>query len=345
MENKRVIKIHTVFWIVISCITFFHVLAFLGNPLLIPIIISIPIRIFFNIITFYVFYFLISDKYFNKKGLTILILFGLIYLAVTCFISTFIVFLPYAFTRSPENPFQYTLEKGIKNNIYIAMAYTVIFSILGSMAKISLIWYRNQLKRKEIEKQNISNELAMLKVQVNPHFLFNTMNNIKSLIKSRPPEAVKSIDKLSGIMHYMIFDSSCDSVPLEDEITHINNYLELERIRFSEPDFIKFEINGDYSNVMVPPLIFMPFIENAFKHGNRLAPAPGIVIIIKIKGSEILFESLNQLKENREMQNNRSGFGLSSVRRRLDLLFGNKYNLEIENRNKIYSVKLNLNLS
>jgi len=344
MENKTIIKIHLIFWFAVACIAFFHILPQLENPLIVPYIISIPIRLFCNIITFYFFYFLISEKRFNKKGYILFIITALIYPVAFGSISAYVYVLPYAFSLSPESPFLYTLQKGVKNNIYFAAAFTVTFIFLGSLAKISLIWYRNQIKKKEIEKQNISNELAMLKIQVNPHFLFNTMNNIKSLIKSRPPEAVNSIDKLSGIMHYMIYDSSSEKVPLADEIRHINNYLELEKIRFSDSDYVNFEIKGECSGILIPPLIFMPFIENAFKHGNRLKKAPGIIININIDKSEIQFESFNYKKESRETQNGRSGFGLANIRRRLDLLFGNKYNLETSNEEKTYSVKLKLDL-
>jgi len=344
MENKTVIKIHLVFWLAVSFISFLYIIPYRENPLIVPVIISIPVRLICNTITFYFFYILISDKPFNKKRITVLILTGIIYAGIFGLFSTFFYILPFAFYLSPENPLQYVFAKGIKNNIYVSAAFSIIFMFLGSLAKISLLWYKNQLMKKEIEKQNISNELAMLKIQVNPHFLFNTMNNIKSLIKSRPPEAVKSIDKLSGIMQYMIYDSSGETVPLKDEISHINNYLELERIRFSEPDFISFEIKGEYENIKIPPLIFMPFIENAFKHGNRLKTAPGIIIRLIIDKSDIHFEIFNHIKDSTEFGNSRSGFGLTNIRRRLDLLFGNKYKLCITNENKIYSVKLILDL-
>jgi two-component system, LytTR family, sensor kinase len=342
MDKKTIIKIHLFFWIVSSCISYFHIFAYLGNPLIIPLIISIFIRIFCNAVTFYTFYFLVSAKYFNRKGITLLVFFELIYLSVFGIVSTFIYYLPFAYTLSQANPLEYLLKKEIRDSIFVATAYIATFSILGSLSKVSLIWYRNQLKKKEIEKQNISNELAMLKVQINPHFLFNTMNNIKSLIKSRPSEAINSIEKLNDMMQYMIFDSSFDAVPLINEIRHINNYLELEKIRFSDPDYINFKITGDYQGITIPPLIFMPFIENTFKHGNRLKPSPGIIIKINITDTIINFETSNFIKENYEMKNKKSGFGLSNIRRRLDLLFEKKYELEIKNENKIFSVNLNL---
>ena len=143
----------------------------------------------------------------------------------------------------------------------------------------------------------------------------------------------------------MLRESSLETVPLITEIDHINNYLDLEKIRYSDPDFIDFSVSGNCSAISVPPLIFMPFIENAFKHGNKLKPAPGIIIKINVLEKNVHFEIRNFIKENYENMNKNSGFGLPNIRRRLDLLFDKKYELKIDNENKVYAVKLNLNLS
>jgi len=344
MEKKTLIKLHIIFWIVLSSISLFDSFIYNIDAYSAHRYITVSIRILLNIFTFYSFYFFVSPRVFNKKGLVYLIFFGIAYLIVFGFIFTFITYFPYAYIKSPSSPFEYTLANGIENRIFAIVAYIAIVSIIGILSKVSLIWYRNQIKQKETEKQNISNELAMLRAQVNPHFLFNTLNNIKSLTKSLPSKAIYSVDKLTSIMHYMLYESSQETVSLVNEIGHINNYLDLEKIRYSDPDFIDFIISGDYSKTLIPPLIFMPFIENAFKHGNRLSPAPGIKIKIDVLKSNILFEISNYTKDNFEAQNKNSGFGLSNIRRRLDLLFDNKYELIITNGNKTFAVNLNLNL-
>lgn len=261
---------------------------------------------------------------------------------LSSFVFTLISYYPFVYYYPEPVPAEYTLSNWIKGSIYDMIAYNTIFLILGSLSKVTLIWYRNQIKQKETEKQNITNELAMLRAQINPHFLFNTLNNIKSLIKSLPSKAEFSIDKLTGIMQYMLYESSFDMVPLANEINHINNYIDLEKIRYSDPNFIDFKISGDYSKIQIPPLIFMPFIENAFKHGNKLNPAPGIIIRIDVSETNLHFEITNFIKENYETQNKNSGFGLANIKRRLDLLFENKYELRILNENKTFAVKLNL---
>ena len=344
MRNKTIIKLHIVFWIVISSISILNAFLFIGNTLFLAVLTSSFLGMIFNIFTFYLFYFLVTPGRFNKKGMIFLVITGLLYLSVSGFVFTFILFLPVAYSLSPDDPFNYTLANGFES-IYQVTAYLTIVSILGSLSKVVLIWYNFQVKQKETEKQNISNELAMLRAQINPHFLFNTLNNIKSLVKSMPSKAVYSVDKLSGMMSYMLYESSLATVPLVNEIGHINNYIDLEKIRYSDPDFIDFKISGEYENIPVPPLIFMPFIENAFKHGNKLKPAPGIIIKIDVLKQKIHFEITNYKKENHEAFNKNSGFGLSNISRRLDLLFGDKYDLVIKNENKTFTVKLNLIIS
>lgn len=342
MEKKTIIKLHLTFWILVLSLSLFNTLVYIGNPLFTTLIISVSLRLICNIFTFYLFYLIVSPGILNKKGISFLIFFELIYLVVFGFIFSFVFYLPIAFIRSASNPFEYTITKGINLVIFDVIAYLAIFSILGSLSKVSLVWYRNQIRRKDIEKQNISNELAMLKAQINPHFLFNTLNNIKALTKSLPSKAIYSVDKLMGIMHYMFYESSFETVSLEDDIKQINNYLDLERIRYSDPEFIDFKITGDISEIPVPPLIFMPFIENAFKHGNKLSPSPGIEISFNVNKTKIHFEIKNFIKENNDLKNSNSGFGLANIRRRLDLLFENKHELIITNGEKSFSVNLNL---
>lgn len=342
MEKKTLIKLHIIFWVFLTSILLFSTYMSSIDIVSVPRYVSASVRLLLNIFTFYSFYFFVKPGIFSKKGIINLISFEIVYLFVFGFIFAFLTYYPLAYIKAPDNPFEYTFANGIKDRIFSAVSYTSMVAALGTLSKVSLIWYRNQMKQKETEKQNISNELAMLRAQINPHFLFNTLNNIKSLTKSLPSKAINSVDKLMSIMQYMLYESSQETVPLVYEIGHINNYLDLEKIRYSDPTFIDFNISGDYSKILIPPLIFMPFIENAFKHGNRLCPVPGIRINIDVQKSNILFEIINYTKENSESQSRNSGFGLANIRRRLDLLFENKYELTITNGKNTYSVKLNL---
>jgi two-component system, LytTR family, sensor kinase len=346
MNKKYVIKLHIGFWIIVFSISILSSLPYIDNAIFITLIVRIIITLSNDIISFYLFYTLLSPKLFSKKGMVLIAFWEIAYIFVSGLLFSFISFYAYKyFYTLTIKPFELSFTDWFNKITYAVFARNLIFSILGCLSKVSFIWYQNQIKQREIEKQNISNELAMLRSQVNPHFLFNTLNNIKSLVIDIPSKAIISTGKLINIMNYMFFESSIDKVPLENEIAHISNYLDLERIRFINPNYIDFKISGDYSGIMIPPLIFMPFIENTFKHGDKLKPAPGIFIKFDITRTNILFEINNFVKENYVMHNKKSGFGLSNIKRRLDLLFGDKYILLITNEKNIFNVKLNLNIS
>jgi|WetSurMetagenome_2_1015567.scaffolds.fasta_scaffold08939_3 two-component system, LytTR family, sensor kinase len=346
MDKKSAVKLHIGFWLIVFSISFLFSLTYLNKPIFIPLVSRILFTLSNDIISFYLFYTILSQKLFSKKGIILIILIEIAYLSISSPLFSFISFFYYKYIYTlMVKPYELPLVDWMNNNIFSVFTRNFIFSILGCLSKLSFGWYKNQVKQREIEKQNISNELAMLRIQVNPHFLFNTLNNIKSLVMCLPSQATYSTDKLINIMNYMLFESSFDKVPFEKEIAHINNYLELEKIRVLNPYYIDFKISGDYSGIMIPPLIFMPFIENTFKHGDKLKPAPGISIRFDITKTNILFEIKNFIKENYVMHNKKSGFGLTNIKRRLDLLFGDKYQLLIENENNIFNVKLNLNIS
>jgi len=346
MDKKYKVKLHIYFWLIVFTISLLFLLTYIDNVLFIPLTVRTLFSLSNDAISFYLFYAVLSQKLFSRKGMVLIVFLVIAYLVISVPLFSFVSFYVYKyFYTLIIKPYEISLSVWIYNNIYMILARNLIFSILGVLFKVSFIWYNNQVKQREIEKQNVTNELAMLRAQVNPHFLFNTLNNIKSLVMCLPSKAIISTEKLINIMNYMFFESSVDKVPFENEIAHINNYLDLERIRFINPYYVDFKISGDYSGVMIPPLIFMPFIENTFKHGDKLKPAPGIFIKFDITNTNILFEINNYIKENYVMHNKKSGFGLSNIKRRLDLLFEDKYELFITNENNIFNVKLNLNLS
>ncbi|HEY5535302.1 MAG TPA: sensor histidine kinase [Ignavibacteria bacterium] len=290
------------------------------------------------------FYIIVSPRILNKKGILLLILFEILYLTVFGYIFAFIYYFPIAYVYSASNPIEYTLTNGINSIIFDVIAYLTIVSILGSLSKISLLWYDNIMKQKEMEKQLISNELALLRSQINPQFLFNTLTNIKSLIELQPEKAIYSIENLSEIMSYMLYETSAEKVLLDDEIDYINNYLNLQRVRYNK-DFISFEVTGVTNGLLVSPLIFMPFIENAVKFGESFFRSPGIVINLNVTDNNLLFEVMNYIKENANLEKSESSFSTTSIRRCLDLLFGNNYNLDIKNENNKNLIKLNIVLN
>jgi len=217
-----------------------------------------------------------------------------------------------------------------------------LFAMSGALMKIALLWYDNVMKQKEMEKQLVMGELALLRSQINPQFLFNTLTSIRTLIEHKPEKAIYSIENLSEIMSYMLYETTTEKVFLEDEIDNINNYLNLQRVRYN-PDFISFDATEDTSGLMVPPMIFMPILEYVFTFTDSFPRTPGIKINLKVTGNNLSFEVMSYVKENKK--ETVSSVNLQSIKRRLDLLFGiSNYNLEINSENNRYLIELGITL-
>jgi sensor histidine kinase YesM len=200
-------------------------------------------------------------------------------------------------------------------------------------------------RQKQIEFEKLSAELEVLKLQVSPHFLFNTLNNIRSLVRKKSDKTEAVVIKLSNILRYMLYQSKADKVPLKKEIEHLSDYIELQKLRMSHPESVKFEIEGRIENVMIEPLLFIPFVENAFKFGLHATTNAEIIFSIKIIGHTLLFESQNQCFETEFEEEENSGIGLENVKKRLQLHYPNRHEMTIIEQGDIYSVKIKIELT
>ncbi len=219
---------------------------------------------------------------------------------------------------------------------------TIFFMGTAIGLKLFKIWLKNQKKIKMLENENLKTELNYLKSQMNPHFLFNTLNNIYVQTKIDHNSASQTILKLSDLLRYQLYDCSKDRVKMASEIDYLKNYLELERIRKSKLA-IEFNLQGNVNGLTIPPFLFIAFIENAIKHGNTGANAY-IRIELIIDGKQIVFRVENSVHESFKCVSE-GGLGLSNVKRRLELLFPDKHKLEIKEDKKTYKIELNLDLS
>lgn len=216
-----------------------------------------------------------------------------------------------------------------------------VFLILAVLLKLLKEYLTSIEKIKKLKETNIKSELDFLKTQVNPHFLFNTLNNIKVLIKINPNKAEDLLIKLSGLLRYQLYDCSEEKVLFTSELIYLQNYLDLQKIRVNDA-IIDFEYEGDFSGVMIYPFMFMPFIENAVKHGlGRGENDKYIKVNIKLLNKTITFFVENTKSM---IKNEKGGIGLVNIKRRLELLYPNNYNLEIIDEKEIYKVKLKINL-
>ncbi|MBC5775375.1 histidine kinase [Pontibacter sp. KCTC 32443] len=244
-------------------------------------------------------------------------------------------------TCTQDNLTLYRFVKNIVNiNYLVAISATIV--LLRN-------WYQHQQSARTLSQDKLEAELKFLKGQIHPHFLFNTLNSLYSLTLKKSDNAPEMVLKLSGLMDYMLYDANAAKVPLEKELNYIRNYIDLERIRYGNRVDISFTEAGTILGKTIAPMMLLPFVENAFKHGVSTETENAWVRIdIKVQDRNLSLRVENckcgekQDRSDREMA---SGIGLKNVRRRLELLYKDAYSLEIEDEPDVYAVHLELDLS
>ena len=215
--------------------------------------------------------------------------------------------------------------------------------LLGTGVRMFIKTFEDAQEKLELEKQNFKSEVSLLKNQLNPHFLFNTLNNIDSLITENQANASLALNKLSEIMRYMVYDSEKELVPLEDEINYIKNYISLQKLRIKNEDIIKLDIIGETDRKLIAPMIFISFVENAFKHSSlKDREENKIEIKFVVKEDSISFHSSNKIADIEKDKS--SGVGLEIVKKRLNLIYQNNRNLNLERSNGSFNVDLDIKL-
>ncbi|MGH2648564.1 MAG: sensor histidine kinase [Ginsengibacter sp.] len=206
-------------------------------------------------------------------------------------------------------------------------------------------WYIKQSESEALLRENTIAELQLLKAQVHPHFLFNTLNNIYSYTYIGNPSAAKLVDKLGGMIDYMCTEGNKLVVPLEKEIQLLNDYIELEKVRYNNRLKIKVEIEGQLEDKFIAPLLMIPFVENCFKHGaSKIRGNQWIEMFIYVKDNQLTFNVANSKADESITSGDKKGIGLSNVKKRLQLLYPLHHTLKIESTNTAYSVYLQIQL-
>ena len=218
---------------------------------------------------------------------------------------------------------------------------TIGFVMAGSAA-ISLFmhWLRYNLRIDELESTTLQSELKFLKNQINPHFLFNMLNNANILVKDAPDEASQILEKLDNLLRYQLNDSTRREVFLTADIQFLTSFLELEKVRRDHFEYTIFQ-EGNMENICIPPLLFIPFVENAVKHNLDSDNLSYVHLYFSVHNKQLTFRCENS--KPRVPVKREGGIGLANVKRRLDLLYESRYTLQIEDKETTYNVNLHLN--
>ncbi len=247
--------------------------------------------------------------------------------------------------------FQMLLKEWTIPGELIRRHYDVFWAVVPVMFVTALStgygFIRLQLKqeksRQQERQERLKSELSFLRSQISPHFIFNILNSIVYLIRSNSSLAEPVTIKLSELMRYMLYESGDAQVPLEKEVEYLKNYVELQKIRFEEDVDIRLEIAGSIGPQLIEPMLMIPFVENAFKHGVGLVRQPVIDISLKIKEKSLSFSVKNKTSnETAEDKDSASGIGLRNVQRRLELLYPDRHELEISPDGEWFKVELTL---
>lgn len=309
---------------------------------LVPALVStaIPITILLTYINLYilmpVFYY--RQKYIDYAvSLLVTLLAGGLLMRFT----THTLILPW---EQIHNPARYKQEnKNFWIPIRILRISLIPFPVIAITMLIELMRnaYRQQKNLRELEKEKFSAEMGLLKAQINPHFFFNTLNSLYGLTLKGSDKAPKIVLRLSDLMHYMLYETRADRVLLEKEISHLENYIGIEQMRFADRLDLSFLYSGDIAGKMIAPLLLLPFVENAFKHG--IADDAGwITITLKVISNSLYLKVENSYPAN--VKKTAHGLGLVNVKRRLELTYPGNYELQLSKNNDFFEAGLNLNL-
>lgn len=220
--------------------------------------------------------------------------------------------------------------------------YFAVYIFLTSLFRLA----RGYFRLHEIEKEKTLTELKALKSQINPHFLFNSLNSIYSLARKNSTQTPEKIVQLSDLMRHIIYESDVDFIPLEKEVEMVKNYIELQNLRTSEKNKIKLEVLGEIGDKKIAPLLFLPFVENSFKHGLKGGAQKIFVEIrIEVSGTILKFEIENSKGKTSEVNNLKyKGIGIGNVKKRLELIYPNSHLLKISDNKNTFKVLLQVKM-
>jgi LytS/YehU family sensor histidine kinase len=241
------------------------------------------------------------------------------------------------------------MDQGGKNGRSTAVRVIIVMTFIGMVCGIvalvikGFITWFNEIKLKEaLKEKNHEMELALIKSQLDPHLLFNTINNIDALILKDTVAASDYLNKLSDIMRFMLYETKPDQILLSKEIEYIEKYIALQKIRTANSNYVHFTITGNADGKQIAPMIFIPFIENAFKHTNNKKLENAISIDISVKTREIQFRCENKFDSKPSVQQPDSGLGNQLIQKRLNLIYPEKHILQVNKTDDLYSVNLTI---
>lgn len=336
--------LHIAIWVVLFGMPFFSPRP--GHPLHGGVNYSrfVPVLVSFFIV-FYVNYFLLIKKYLFNKKFGLFLLWNIVLIA---FVSLLVhLVFRYAYP-APADLHRHAHPRTLLDNLsFFSRNFMIYMAIVcvSVAVRMSDRWYRDESKRKEMEALRAETELANLKSQINPHFLFNTLNNIYSLIQIDPSQAQEAVHDLSGMMRYLLYESEQQTVSLAKESAFLKDYIKLMGMRLPS-DRVKLDVSlPEGSSTQVAPMMFIPLVENAFKHGISDTEESNIKIDLHEEGEYVICNVENSCFPKDDTDRSGSGIGIKNLSRRLDMLYPGNYSFEYGKVQNVYQSILKIKAS
>jgi hypothetical protein len=224
---------------------------------------------------------------------------------------------------------------------FSSLLITILVVATSTLLVLWEDWSRAQAEKKEQVLQKVAAELTALKLQISPHFLFNTLNNIRWLIRSKSENAEDAVVTLSHLLRYILYQTESDQVDLEKEVQHLNDFIDLQKMRLPNLGAIRITVEGDWKGKKIVPLLLLPLVENFFKHGDFTQTNQNSILLV-VKGDGLIFKSSNRITMN---ETGGRGIGLDNLKKRLALHYPERYSLKYFEKNLVFNLELELQLS
>lgn len=294
-----------------------------------------------NIPFFYLNTEILIQKVFKKKGAALYLVLLLVSIIFMLWLNEEIR----EWVFSEDNMSKMGKGSGFRRGPALGTTFQLLFVVTIG---ITYRFFADNLKEKEIvkeaENERLKSELSFLRSQISPHFMFNVLNSVVSLSRRKPEMVEPVVIKLSELMRYMIYETTDSKVPLEKEAVYLESYIDLQKIRFGNDIQINYDVANISSNCSIEPMLLIPFVENAFKHGVGMVQNPSIDIHLSYASKKLLFTVKNKANpaSKLEKKDESSGIGLANVRRRLELLHPDNYVLSIQEEKDTYFISLEI---
>ncbi|SFC28934.1 Histidine kinase [Algibacter lectus] len=326
-KNKTITVIsHVLVWLTLFCLP--YLLSSGEEQEMNRVIAHFWIPLFFSAIIFYLNFFVLVDRYLFPKKTVEFILLNILIIAFFLFLKEYI----------EDNYFQDILKKRLANTerteppfkmaIYIQLLSYLAPLFFSVALKSTRRWVKTEAERKEAANFKLKSELQHLHYQLQPHFFFNSLNNIYSLVDISPDQAKSSIHSLSKLMRYMLYETNLEVVPLSKEIDFLKKYIDLMKLRVSDKTSVSYSFPVKETGIQIAPLLFISLIENAFKHGVSATKPSTIDISMTCDNNTVLFSVENHNFPKKTDDKSGSGIGLQNLEKRLELLYSDKFNFK-----------------